>query len=89
VSEQNIIIGAPQSSIPGSRPFTCEDCGADVHLAPSGQQLRSERNLRVLCLRCGLALASESGEPFERLTPEQIEEIVEEATAPRPGIHPW
>lgn len=90
MSERDIIIGAPAATvhITGSKPFTCADCGDEVWLAPSGQELRQERDLEVLCIRCGLASASEAGETFEALTPRQIEEIVTEVTRPS-RFTPW
>lgn len=60
--------------VPGSIQSQCEDCGAKVWVAPSGQDIISSTNATVVCTRCGLTRVKE--EPGSLETSEkQIEEI--------------
>jgi hypothetical protein len=62
---------APQV-IPGSTRATCARCGADVAVAPTGQRLRAERNLTVVCVSC---IADVDDLEFEPLSAEQLAEL--------------
>lgn len=41
----------------GSTTAPCDDCGAEVWLAPASARLRTDRNLPLACSECGLAAA--------------------------------
>lgn len=60
--------------VPGSIPHQCDDCGIKVWVAPSGQQLISERTVIVVCPGCALDRMSEEPGDIE-ITGEQAKEI--------------
>jgi len=62
--------------VPGSIQQQCQDCGALVWVAPSGQQVLIERSAIVVCMDCGRARAKEQPGDLE-ITSEQMEEIKE------------
>lgn len=62
--------------VPGSIQRQCQDCGAPVWVAPSGQQLLIESSAIVVCMNCGRARAKEQLGDLE-ITSKQIDEIKE------------
>ena len=44
------------SGLPGSITSTCSQCGRDVVIAPSGQEMMRKVSVRVMCLECALRL---------------------------------
>lgn len=84
--EQDILVCArwaddPQH-IPGTVRSTCAECGEQVTVAPSGQQLIVECDLRIVCVTCAMEAMREAHDKGEKvevapLRPEQIKEIAE------------
>lgn len=53
LSEASVLVaGEWPGAVLGSRRYKCEDCAGFVSLAPSGQEMLRERELRVLCMKC-------------------------------------
>jgi len=61
--------------VPGSVQHECKDCGTEVWVAPSGQQLMRERATMVVCPNCALVRINKEPGPLE-ITGNQVEEIV-------------
>lgn len=85
-NEQDILVCAPWADdgqhIPGTVRNTCTECGQGVSIAPSGQQLLVECNLRVVCVTCAMEAMREAHDKGEKvevapLRPEQTKEIAE------------
>jgi len=54
-SEGDILVCLPKSRgprLPGSITATCSECGQNVLIAPSGQELLRQTPMKVICLEC-------------------------------------
>lgn len=60
--------------VPGSVQYQCNDCGAKVWVAPSGQQLIKERAATVVCMKCAQGRVNKKPGDLE-ITEKQVEEI--------------
>ncbi len=59
----------------GSIKNKCSECGGEVWMAPSGQQLIAQGSV-IICIPCAMKKAKEQGEfHLMKPTPEQAEEI--------------
>lgn len=61
--------------VPGSIEENCNDCGARVYVAPSGQQILEGK--LVLCLPCGVQRIKADPEPIFRIPGGAKEEFAE------------
>ena len=60
--------------VPDSIQHPCNDCGTEVWVAPSGQQIIRERAATVVCMNC--AQVRMNKEPGSlKITKNQVEEI--------------
>lgn len=64
----------PSYIVPGSIKDRCNDCGIEVLVAPSGQQLIRGKGAIVVCPGCALGRMNKEPGPIE-ITGEQVEEI--------------
>lgn len=60
--------------VPGSVQHQCEDCGTEVWVAPSGQELIRERAATIVCMNCARVRVNKKPGPLE-ITGQHVEEI--------------
>ena len=60
--------------VPGSAQHQCNDCGAEVWVAPSGQELIKERPTIVVCMDCAQVRVNKEPGPLV-ITRKQVDEI--------------
>jgi hypothetical protein len=54
-SKGDILVCSPKSwgpGLPGSTTAMCSECGQDIVIAPSGQEMLRQTPMRVICLEC-------------------------------------
>jgi hypothetical protein len=64
------------AAVPGSERAVCSLCGARLYVAPSGQRMRRERDLTVVCVACAkVGIANDPDARIEPVSPEQLSEM--------------
>lgn len=76
-----IVGGTPEMALPGSKEYTCCDCGTGVWLALSGQRIQKETNAKVICLEC-FVLKNPGDKSLEMKTP-SVSDIVSDILGTR------